>query len=171
MAPLKFLMPSPKPFASSGIFFPPNSRTATTKMTISSGKPIDRNMRPPLMDHTLNNPIVLRFPSFRTRVYFHFHVAAKLYTVRKSPSLCIGGRTAYFHAAVPAGHPAQARLDRRAFRTCGHGSGCGFPVRHAARKSDRRDNVRRGIRSFPDRLDRNLGGLLVSAHARYRQVL
>src|SRR5258708_40176474 len=46
-------MPSPKPFARSGIFFPPKSRTATTKMTKSSGKPIDRNLRPPYMD-TLN---------------------------------------------------------------------------------------------------------------------
>src|SRR5215472_19315387 len=44
MAFLKFLIPSPKPLATSGIFFPPNSRTATTRMTTSSGKPIDRNM-------------------------------------------------------------------------------------------------------------------------------
>src|SRR5580658_6835099 len=44
---LKFLMPSPKPFATSGIFLPPNSKTATTKMTRSSGRPIDLSIGPP----------------------------------------------------------------------------------------------------------------------------
>src|SRR6266542_2156120 len=40
-AVLKFRMPWPKPFASSGIFLPPKSSTATPRMTSSSGKPSD----------------------------------------------------------------------------------------------------------------------------------
>ena len=43
---LKFRIPSPKPFATSGIFRPPNSRTAIPRMMRSSGKPSDL-MRPP----------------------------------------------------------------------------------------------------------------------------
>src|ERR1700690_2162690 len=41
---LKLRMPSPKPLATSGIFLPPNRRTATTRMTNNSGKPIERNI-------------------------------------------------------------------------------------------------------------------------------
>src|ERR1035441_3269639 len=39
-AVLKLRIPSPSPLATSGIFFPPNSSTATPRITSSSGKPI-----------------------------------------------------------------------------------------------------------------------------------
>src|SRR6266446_4694598 len=38
---LKLRMPSPRPFATSGIFLPPNSSTAIPRMTRSSMGPID----------------------------------------------------------------------------------------------------------------------------------
>src|ERR1035441_3326588 len=47
-AVLKLRIPSPKPFATSGIFLPPNNSTATPRITRSSGKPIDF-MRPPFI--------------------------------------------------------------------------------------------------------------------------
>src|SRR6266446_6896582 len=40
-ADLKLRMPSPRPFATSGIFLPPNSSTAIPRMTRSSMGPID----------------------------------------------------------------------------------------------------------------------------------
>ena len=50
---LKLRIPSPKPFATSGIFLPPNNSTATPRITRSSGKPSDL-MRPPSISHCMD---------------------------------------------------------------------------------------------------------------------
>src|SRR5579872_5051351 len=73
IAVLKLRIPSPRPFATSGIFLPPNSSTKTAMMTSSSMGPIDL-MRTPYVTDT---PIVGANATARQGVLQEHHGGTK----------------------------------------------------------------------------------------------